>query len=109
MGATKEEWDSFARESIPKLEEMGYLEEKNEISRAGVIVLSLICISLLAFLTFISWQIYEGKFKSNVEVFSNSTCNPITNIPECPSLNCPSIPSCPTINCPACNLYANST
>ena len=93
-------WDDYLKEHgegvIEELKKRNYLKEQVETNKAGILVIILISIAIIAFISFLSWQIYDQKFKSSVEISSNNTCNPIINAPDCP----PCSLSCPSLTCP---------
>jgi len=85
---TKEDWDKFAIETIPKLKKLGYLKDRNGIFKAiGYMVLGLF------FCLIFVYAINSDAFKS---IISQDVSCPNITIPACPNIN---IPACPLQIC----------
>lgn len=84
---TKNDWDKYAKEVIPKLKDLGYLSEEEVTDRTGLyLILSILAVGVIiaGVFYYVSWM---GWLKSDI---------------SCPTLNCPSIPECNPPSCPAC-------
>lgn len=96
----KEEWDKFARNVIPKLKKLGYLETESSYSALGIVFGILIFLIVAGGVGAFIYFGFTGYFAPIVT--DNSTC-----LNSCPEI--PPAPSCPTCSCPAPNVNVTFT